>query len=340
MSSAPSAIVDCDLHPRAGGIAALFPYLSVAWREYYRASTFYAMSDREPPPAGAPSDTPAAFAEAYLERPGVDAGILVSIQSGAVNGLVDHIRAAAFVAAFNDYLVDCWLGADRRFWLAATVSPLDPATAAREIRRMSRQDKVVAIFLPLINRLLGSGHFEPIFAAAERADLPIILHPTPAEGTALGAPVLAGGLPANGQVRAVLAPEIAFSALASLVLDGAFARHRGLRVVFSDYGFEWVPAALWRLDSYWAAARTTFPHKSLRPSDVIRERVSFAGAAAIPAEESEQLWSLLRTAGLEDSILSGSDSPYGGVGMRPQTSSRNAARVFGPRLLDALSETA
>jgi len=135
-------VVDCDLHPHVASVDDLYPYMTAGWREFYRTSPFYAMSDREPAPAGQPADDPAEFARCFLDAEGVSAGVLVSIQAGTVNGLMDHVRAAAFVRSLNDYLVERWLAADPRFRLAAAVSPLDPAQAAREIRRMARLDGV------------------------------------------------------------------------------------------------------------------------------------------------------------------------------------------------------
>jgi predicted TIM-barrel fold metal-dependent hydrolase len=302
--------VDWDLHPRVGRIEDLYPYMSVAWREFYRTSPFFAISDREAPPNGQPAEDPVDFARSFLNSPGVTGGVLVSIQAGTVNGLMDHARAAAFVRSFNDYLVDRWLPTDRRFQLGATVSPLDPPQAAREIRRMARNERVVAIFLPLINRLLGCGHYDPIFAAAQRAGLPVLLHPTPAEGVTAGAPTFAGGVPTSQDMRAALLPQIALSGLASLVYDGVFKRFRELKLIFSDYGFEWLPAGLWRLDAQWLASRGRLIHATRSPSDEIRDHVSFSGPPSIADDERELLWSLLRDVGMEGSILFGSDSPY------------------------------
>jgi uncharacterized protein len=331
-ADAGGAMIDFDLHPRVNRVDDLFPFMSEGWREFYRTSPFYGMSDREPPPAGRPSDDPAAFARCFLDDEGVGTGVLVSIQAAAVNGIMDHARAAAFTRSFNDYLENRWLAADRRFRLAAAVSPLDPVAAAREIRRVGRVDGVVAIVLPLLDRLLGSGHYAPIFSAAQKVGLPILIHPTPAEGATSGAPAFAGGVPTGSDMRSVLLPEIALTALASLVFDGVLADYPELRFVFSDYGYEWLPTALWRLDTYWAAAGGRLPHAQRRPSDAIRARVAFCGAAAVDDEDWDRLWSLLGTVGMEGSILFGSDAPYRGPGKRRATPAGDARRFFGDRL--------
>jgi predicted TIM-barrel fold metal-dependent hydrolase len=331
-SDAPGLLVDFDQHPRVSRVDDLFPFMSVGWREFYRTSPFYGMSDREPPPAGLPSDNPATFARCFLDDAGVGTGVLVSIQAAAVNGIMDHARAAAFTRSFNDYLVDRWLAADGRFRLAAVVSPLDPASAAREIRRVSRIDGVVAIVLPLLDRLLGSGHYDPIFSAAQKVGLPILIHPTPAEGAISGAPAFAGGIPTSPEMRSVLLPEIALTALTSLVFDGVLQDYPELRFLFSDYGFEWLPTALWRLDGQWAAAGGRLLQARRRPSDVIRERVAFCGPAAVADQDWGQLWSLLASVGMEGSILFGSDAPYRSPGKRRMTPAGAARRFFGNRL--------
>src|SRR5258708_39225305 len=123
------------------------------------------MSEREALPEWRPSGDRVEFARSVLYLPAVSAGLLVSIQAGNVNGLMDHARAAAFVHSFNDYLIERWLPTDQRFRLAATVSPLDARQAARENKRVARVDRVVAVFLPPINRLLGRGPFGPVLQA-------------------------------------------------------------------------------------------------------------------------------------------------------------------------------
>jgi predicted TIM-barrel fold metal-dependent hydrolase len=335
--AAAAPTVDCDLHPRVGRIDDLYSYMSVGWREFYRTSPFYSISDREAPPNGQPAVDPVQFARSFLDDPLVNAGMLVSIQAGTVNGLMDHARAAAFVRSVNDYLIERWLPTDQRFRLAATVSPLDPRQAAKEIQRMARVNGVVAIFLPLINRLLGCGHYDPVFAAAQRAGLPILLHPTPADGVTSGAPAFAGGVPTGPDMRAALLPQIATTALASLVYDGVFERFPELKIVFSDFGFEWLPAALWRLDSKWSASQGRLIHARRLPSDEVRDHVSLSGAAAIGDGQWEQLWSLLRGVGMEGSILFGSDAPYGNRDGLRRTMSANAVRAFSPRLSDVLA---
>jgi predicted TIM-barrel fold metal-dependent hydrolase len=330
-------MVDCDLHPRVERVDDLYPYMSVGWREFYRTSPFYSISDREPPPSGLPSVDPPAFAHSFLDDPPMSAGVLVSIQAGNVNGLMDHARAAAFVHSFNDYLIERWLPTDQRFRLAATVSPLDARQAAREIKRVARVDRVVAIFLPLINRLVGSGHYDPIFAAAQREGLPVLLHPTPSDGVAAGAPTFAGGVPTGPDMRSALLPEIALTALASFVYDGVFGRFPELKIVFSDFGFEWLPAALWRLDSKWSASHGRLIHSRRLPSDEIRDHVSFSGPAGMGDNQWEQLSSMLRGVGMDNSILFGSDAPYGNRDGQPMAMSANAVRVFGPRISDAVA---
>src|SRR3546814_10202861 len=68
-----------------------------------------------------------------------------------------------------------------------------PELAAQEIDRVADRKGIAAIFMPLLNIPMGNRHYHPIYEAAQRHDLPTLLHVTGTENVYHGAPVVAGG---------------------------------------------------------------------------------------------------------------------------------------------------
>ena len=61
--------------------------------------------------------------------------------------------------------------------------------------------------------------------------------------------------------------------LMSLVAEGAFDRHPGLRVLCLESGFGWLPAFMWRFDRLWRGLRREIPWTRRPPSAYLREHV-------------------------------------------------------------------
>src|SRR3546814_9696393 len=87
---------------------------------------------------------------------------------------------------------------------------------------------------------MGNRHYQPIYEAAQRHDLPILLHVTGTENVYHGAPVVAGGWPESFIERYVSLSQVGEANLVSLVFSGVLERFPGLRVLFVEYGFSWV----------------------------------------------------------------------------------------------------
>ena len=80
--------------------------------------------------------------------------------------------------AYNRWLVAEWLREEPGLFGAVLACPQDPVASAREIAEYAREEKIVAVFLPTagVNPLWGHRRYDPILAAAQEADLPVVLH--------------------------------------------------------------------------------------------------------------------------------------------------------------------
>ena len=243
----PEFIVDCDVHPHVnGGIEPLFEYLSAGWQKRledrkkgdqqitfaFRAPHFRGEGalklDAIPPNGGYPGSDAEFGRQDLLDRAKIDAAVLVPLQPGMMERHLDADEASALVGAYNDYFQDHWLSVDERYHLAITVAPQDPLLAAKEIHRCADRDRVVAVYVPTPNILLGNRYYRPIFDAAVEMGLPVLIHDNGSRGHFQGSPTFAAGIPTTQGERNTGMIQVGMGHLASLVWEGVFERYKDL----------------------------------------------------------------------------------------------------------------
>ena len=111
-----------------------------------------------------------------------DAGGLLSAQASTEESIV-------LAAAYNDYFIEEWLSADKRLKYAPAVPTQDPVASAAEIRRVGKHAQVAAIFVPLVNMLMGHRYYWPIYEACQDLGLPVYIHVTGIESIFCGTPI-------------------------------------------------------------------------------------------------------------------------------------------------------
>jgi uncharacterized protein len=334
------AIIDCDIHPLVrGGQDALREYMSSRDRAVLderrsggrlghtaRPMNRYMnpapgivrgalRHDAVPPDGGDPGSDPEFAASDLLDRNETEAALMIPLPYGA---WLDPLGAGPTMAAMNSYFIDQWSGVDARFKLAAGVFALDTRAAAEEIERRAADDSVAAVFVPLMGMLLGHPHYYPIYEAASRAGLAVIVHPSGAEGTYPIAPALAGGLPATYSERHVALAQVGIANVASLVLSGTFDRFPELRVVFAEYGYSWAAPLAWRMEH--EVAKGDAGHLKKRPTDYLREHVRFCTQPVEEPDRPAQMRELIEMMGGDETLLFSTDYPH--------WDNDNPARVF------------
>jgi predicted TIM-barrel fold metal-dependent hydrolase len=320
-------IIDCDVHPvTKDGIGSIAGYLSTEWRKRFEQKGAFTQtsfltprfshpngyiirSDAAPPGGGPGGSDPKFVAADLLDRWGIDVAVLNSIQvGGLVSALTGPDESIALAAAFNDYWLSEWCGADERFRVAITVPTQDPIAAAAEVRRLGANPAVSAVALPMINVLVGNRHYHPIYEAAAEHGLPILLHVTGTDYVYQGAP--AGmGWPENYVERYVALAQIGISNLGSLVFSGVFERFPGLKFIFVEFGFGWALPALWRMDKAWQALRVETPWVKRFPSEYVRERVRFTTQPLDEPADPKHLYSLIEMLG-DEVLCFSTDYPH------------------------------
>lgn len=319
-------IIDSDVHPWINGdVKGLMPYLSTAWQRRFKgkrstlpdhplrpplAGATSIRQDATPPGGGAGGSDPLFMREDLLDRYGIDYAVLSSIQAGKLATLPNASEAAVLARAFNDYFLDEWLTVDSRYRLAMCVAAHDPQEAAKEIQRIGGDEGVVAVFVPLLNILMGNRYYYPIYEAAEELALPILIHPTGTEGGFQTSVAFAGGIPSTYTERHTAFPEVAMGAIASLVFEGVFVRFPGLKVVVAEFGYSWVPHLLWRMDQNWRQFRSEVPWLEEEPSRYVLEHVRFTSQPVEEPEKEEYMMQILEMIHADRTMLFSTDYPH------------------------------
>src|SRR5690606_159454 len=184
-----------------------------------------------------------------------------------------------------------------------------PERAAQEIDRLAEVKGIAAVYMPLLNIPMGNRHYHPIYAAAERHGLPILLHVTGTENVYHGPPVVAGGWPESFVERYVSLSQIGEANLVSLVFSGVLERFPGLKVIFVEYGFGWVLPLVWRMDKAWRGVRFDTPWVKRSPIDYVTDHVRFTTQPLDEPHDPQHLYRMIEMLG-DHLLLFATDYPH------------------------------
>jgi uncharacterized protein len=274
--------IDCDIHPAVPELKALLPYVGDYWREavlhrgvhelnsiaYPQHAPISARPDwRGKGRAGSDLDDMRAQALAQFK---VKLAICNCLYG--VSLLFSEDMAAAFARAVNDWIAREWLDREPRLRASIVVPVQNAEMAVEEIERCAIDHRFVQILLPVMGDMpLGKRIHWPIYAAAERLGLPVGIH----AGGSYRHPVTPVGWPSYYAEDYAAQAQAFQSQLTSLICEGVFCKFPNLRVVFSESGFTWLPAHLWRLTKYWRGLRTEVPWIDRSPMEIVRRNVRF-----------------------------------------------------------------
>ncbi|MEW6269895.1 MAG: amidohydrolase family protein [Thermodesulfobacteriota bacterium] len=206
---------------------------------------------------------------ADMQADGVSAEVLypsVALQAFRVR---DAALQRACFRVYNDWLAEFCAAAPERLYGVALISLFDVADGVRELERAARSGLRGAMVwaAPPAGDSYARPAYEPFWAAAEAAALPVSLH----LGTTqeLAAP---GESIAVAFMLTILPVQ---RALSQLILGGVLQRHPRLRLVSVENEVGWLPHFLARLDH--AAdkyRRVAGLELDLAPSEYFRRQVS------------------------------------------------------------------
>jgi uncharacterized protein len=323
-------IVDCDVHPMFNVTLEELEerYAPAEWRgrlyphgnevspghAYYTtpdwANDLALRRDAVPPEGGLPCSDPDFAARQLLHDAGVSIGVLSNLRYASLLGEVDHAQTVTT----NNWLADVWLdkGNEHGRWRGSiNVSNMLPEAGAREIERWAGHPYMAQVVMPpWITKQFGDPHYDPIYEAASRNDLPVMSHLMgfgPYETT----PITPVGN--NGHFHdhvAAAIPLLYASHVMSLVFDGAFERFPSLRFLIAEAAFTWVLPLMWRMDAVWEARRADLPWVKRRPSEYIREHLRLSTQPLEDPEGIGQYQQYLRWMESDKLLMFSSDYPH------------------------------
>jgi predicted TIM-barrel fold metal-dependent hydrolase len=352
--------VDCDVHPLIGDVGALRPHMSkrAARRVFGQEMQVYARDpnriphpssglrlDARTPSGGAPGSDPAFALEQWIDRYEIAAAVLIPVQAGIVIPWGDEDAGVEFLRAMNRYFLEEWSGLDSRYRLALSVSPYNVPAAVEEIERHADTPGVAGVFIPHGGVGLGRSAWYPVYEAAERHGMPIILHPTGAEANAAEAPRVAGGLPDTYPERHSMLLQPGQSVLASMIFGGIFERFPSLMLVLSEYGTTWAAPLAWRMDNAWEQGDRSLAGLPLAPSAYLSRNVRFTTQPLDEPPEAAMLNEFLELLDAGQTLMFSSDYPHWDTDeprfilnsripaeLRERIASETARECFGERL--------
>jgi predicted TIM-barrel fold metal-dependent hydrolase len=250
-----------------------------------------------------------------LDEQGLGAAVLFpTLACGVEESLRHDIEATmASLRSFNRWLEDDW-GFDAPLFGAPMISLADPAAAGEEV------DRVVARGARLVHlrpapvptgdgggRSLGHKVHDPVWARLAEAGVAAAFHlgDSGYNRFLAGAWGSTDSFQGYGKMdvlsRILVADRAIHDTIASLVVDGVFARHPHLKVASVENGSDWVKLLVKRLEKQ--ANQTPWAFRD-DPLDQIREHVW------VTPYYEENIAELVELIGAER-VLFGSDWPHG-----------------------------
>lgn len=317
-------IVDADVHVHESP-AALAPYCDMPWkialeniadtREVYLDIPGFSHGE---------SSLTARFPSAHeatrivttrdqmrdeLDRIKVDLAVLFPDHLLKLPVLPQPDYASALARAYNAWLVNEWTSQSLGLLGCIIACPHDPEDAAREIEKYHRHSEIVGVYLPCagLDPLWGNRKYDPIFSAAEAADLPVMLH-----AVTVVSPVYPFNNHGYQTELARHATSHSFSIMVNLVdmiTMGVMVRFPKLRIAVTEAGISWMPFLMMRLDKEYLERRREVPYLKERPSHYL----GGVYVATQPIEEPEKLSDLVKLVELyrgEDRTIFASDWPH------------------------------
>jgi predicted TIM-barrel fold metal-dependent hydrolase len=185
----------------------------------------------------------------------------------------DQDLGAECVRAYNDWILDEWCAHDTDRQIPLMMLPFwDIDLAVKELERTLAKGAKSVTFLEAPHRLglpsYHSDHWDPIFAIAQEANMPLSVHFGSGGGELTMAP------DANYTVSIAMMGMNSMAATIDLLLSPVFHKFPGLKFAMSEGGIGWLPYTLERVDYTWERHRWyNDVNREVRPSELFKDHI-------------------------------------------------------------------
>jgi predicted TIM-barrel fold metal-dependent hydrolase len=269
---------------------------------------------------------------------GIDKIVLLGNQMIAFDQMRgDDRRPEIYANAYIDYLLDQMVDPKEGIYGTVPLPTNDPDAAANLIDRVGDENGIVgACFIAsMVEPPLGNRKYDPIYEAAQRADLPIIVH---------------GGTPGvdsfylSGYEYRLETHTLSFiwantSQLVSIVAQGVPEKYPDLDFIFQECGIFWIPMMMYRMDAEYFRKPNEAPLLEKRPSAYMKE--FYYGTQPLEEPPNKQFFSyMIEMIGGVNRLMYASDYPHvdydspTAITSIPGLSNEEKAKILGGNALE------
>jgi uncharacterized protein len=221
----------------------------------------------------------------------------------------DPAFATSLARAYNRWLHERWLTEERSLKGALVVAPQNPEAGARDILAHAAGREFACVYLPGsgLKTLYGDERYDPVYAAASQAGLPVVIHSVEAVYPVF--PFQLEQFRTSMAVHALAHPLSMVANLVSMIETGVPVRYPELKIGFMEAGTAWVPFIANRLDKEYIERRREVPLLQERPSRTMR-RFYYGTQPIEEPERRADLVSLFELFDGENRAMFASDWPH------------------------------
>lgn len=214
-----------------------------------------------------------------MQRDGVDAEVIygiIAISKGRnmKSGIEDRDLLAAVYHAYNKFIAEFNQQQPGRFYGLGCIPNHDVKAAANEVEHCAKLGLPGVLFVPWGAAMpVWHNMWEPMWTAAEQANLAFSFHVFEGGGATVGYDVNGISHPASIGAWTVVAPLQMDEICASIILSGVCERHPSLRFVLGEAGIGWIPYMLERIDDTYAERLADDLRLDMAPSEYFKRQI-------------------------------------------------------------------
>ena len=209
-----------------------------------------------------------------MDLDGVEADVIYTTLGFRQFWLRDAALQRACFRVYNDWLADYCAYAPKRLAGLGLISLYDIGEGVKELRRCAQLGLKGAVIWasPPEDRPYSSPDYDPFWAEAQEAGMPISLHSI----TGMGAESrLAIKQPLDRYVRSIVLSHEVQRTLVVLIFSGVLERFPRLEIVSAENEVGWLPFFLQKLDQAQEEYRYLYPAPlTLKPTEYFRRQIS------------------------------------------------------------------
>lgn len=245
-----------------------------------------------------------------IEDFGINKAVVSPGRMNRINTINNPRYAVALANAYNSWILDEVLDDNDSLSGVIVIPPQRPDIAAEEIDDRASEDQFCSVSMPLAGMLppVGAKKYDPIYEAAERHDLPLVMHGTNT-GMMWSFPTIFRNIQNKIESHSISHNLQNMWNLNTAILRGLPERFPDLDLVWLEAGISWIPHIKWRLDDNYLEKSSDVPWLEKLPSKYIDDNCYFCTQPMGHVENHEYYANILEMAG-PNNIMYSADLPH------------------------------